>query len=132
MKNLQELRQAVENKTASILTVDDAISLKGKRIATIYFGYRGQNGIDDFIVGDVVSEYDQAENVTAGFEKEGNMARRWDAVLSREALLTRKNTMILMTAEGRNTFIRAHAENAGAFTCSDIDRFIYYVVIDEN
>jgi len=130
MKTLQQLREAVANKTAQVLTVDLANELKGRKIATIYFGYRGQDGIDNFIVGEVKSEYQQAETITEGFEKEGNQARRWDAVMSTSQLNKYKSTMLILTAEGRNTFIRAHEENHGAFTCSDTDRFVYFVEVE--
>lgn len=130
MKTLEQLRSAVENKTAKVLTVDLANELKGRKIATIYFGYRGQDGIDNFIVGDVKSEYEHAESITEGFEKEGNQARRWDAVMNASQLNRYKNTMILLTADGRNTFIRAHKENHGAFTCSDTARFVYFVEVE--
>ena len=130
MKTLQQLREAVANKTAQVLTVDLANELKGRKIATIYFGYRGQDGIDNFIVGEVKSEYQQAETITEGFEKEGNQARRWDAVMSPSQLNKYKSTMLIVTAEGRNTFIRAHEENHGAFTCSDTDRFVYFVEVE--
>jgi hypothetical protein len=33
----------------------------------------------------------------------------------------------LFTADGRNTYIRAHEENDGIFSCSDVDRFVYYI-----
>jgi hypothetical protein len=105
MKTLQELRKAVETKTASILTVTYAQNLKGKRIATIYFGYHGQDGIDEFVVGEVKKEiYPNG--------KEGRVC--------------------LFTAEGRNTFIRAHEENKGIFTCSDIDRYVFFIEVHEN
>lgn len=130
MKTLEQLREAVANKTAKVLTVDLANELKGRKIATIYFGYRGQDGIDEFIVGDVKSEYDFAETIIEGFEKEGNQARRWDAVMSASQIKRYKNTMILLTADGRNTFIRAHEENHGAFTCSDTDRFVYFIEVE--
>ena len=106
MKTLQELRQAVANKTAKILTIDDATRLKGCKIATVYFGYNGQDGIDEFVVGDV-----KPENYGNG--KEGHIC--------------------IFDADGRNTFIRAHKENKGAFTCSDSDRFVFFIEVnDEN
>ena len=83
-----------------VLTVDIAKSLFGKRIQTVYAGYRGQDGDDDFIVGEIKRE------VYAN-GKEGEIC--------------------LFTADGRNTYIRAHEFNNGAFTCSDSDRFVYYV-----
>jgi hypothetical protein len=94
------MREAVENNTAQLLTLEAAEQLKGKKIATIYFGHRGQDGIDEFVVGEVKREI-------YGNGKEGRIC--------------------LFTAYGRNTYIRAHEENDGIFSCSDVDRFVYYI-----
>lgn len=100
MENLQLLREAVANKTAKVLTVDLAKELKGRKIKTIYFGYRGQDGTDEFIIGDILPE---------------------------------PNKQCLYTSTGRNTYMYAHSSNHGAFTCSDIDRFVYFIEVeDEN
>lgn len=100
MKTLQEMREAVKSGNAKVLTLETALDLKGKKIATIYFGYKGQDGIDEFIVGEV-----KREIYANG--KEGQLC--------------------LYTSDGRNTYIRAHEENGGAFTCSDSDRFVYFI-----
>jgi len=100
MKTLEEMRQAVKTKEAKILTIDLANKLKGKKIRTIYFGYKGQDGIDEFIIGDI-----KREIYASG--KEGKLC--------------------LFTSDGRNTYIRAHKENNGDFTCSDSDRFVYFI-----
>jgi len=102
MKTLEELKVAVSNKTAEVLTIDKAIALKGRKIATIYFGYRGQDHNDEFIVGDIVNDY-----------------------TDHNAFMVRT----LKTAEGRNTYIRLHVENRGGFTCSDSDRFVYFIEV---
>ena len=47
--------------------------------------------------------------------------------MSEKQLSEAKSKMVLITADGRNTFIYAHSFNNGAFTCSDSDRFVYYV-----
>ena len=88
-----------------VLTVDIATSLIGKRIQTVYSGYRGQDGDDNFVVGEI-----KREIYANG--KEGEIC--------------------LFTADGRNTYIRAHKFNDGVFTCSDSDREVYYVLVDEN
>lgn len=95
------MKKAVQDGTAKILTTSIAESLKGKRIQTIYFGYRGQDGVDDFIVGDI-------------------------------KILPQNNTPCLFTSEGRNTYMFAHEENSSAFTCSDSDRFVKFIEINEN
>ena len=133
MKTLQVLREAVENKAAKILTIDLANELKGSKICTIYFGYQSQDGIDEFIVGDIVSEYNHAKTITDGFENVGNQALYWDKVMSPQFIKSVKNTMLLLTSDGRNTHIYARPENNGAFTCSDSDRFVYFIKAeDEN
>lgn len=135
MSTINDLRIAVENKSARVLTIDLANELKGHKIATLYFGYRGQDGIDEFVVGDVVSELEYYRNLKEdcyindpkGFK---NRAEYWESYMTESQLSRYKNTMIIIAADGRNTFIRAHEENQGAFTCSDVDRFVYFLEVD--
>jgi hypothetical protein len=102
MNTLHKLRDAVANKSAKLLTTEIAYQLKGKRIATIYFGYDGQDGIDEFFIGEIKPEI----HVNG---KEGHIC--------------------IFTTDGRNTFIRALKENEGIFTCSDSDRFVYFIKV---
>lgn len=55
MKTLNEMRELVKSGKAQVLTVDKVTELKGKEISTIYFGYAGQDGVDNFIVGDIIN-----------------------------------------------------------------------------
>ena len=130
--------EAVENKIAKVLTVETAKALKGKKIRTIYFGYKDQNGVDEFVVGEVVSELEYYRNLKEdcyidhpkGFK---NRAEYWESYMPADVISEYRNTMLLVTSDGRHTAIRAHKENNGVFTCSDVDRFVYFVeVSDEN
>jgi hypothetical protein len=133
MENLEKfMRESVKSGKAQILTVSLAESLKGKRIRTVYFGYHGQNGVDDFVVGNVVSEYEYYRNLKEdcfndhpkGFK---NRAEYWESYMSPDRIGETKNTLVLLSADGKNTRIFASKENNGAFTCSDSDRFVYFV-----
>lgn len=119
-----------------ILTVEIAKSLIGKRIQTVYSGYRGQDGDDTFVIGQVVSELEYYRNLKEecyqNNPKFKNRAEYWESYMNERQLSEAKNKMVLITDDGRNTFIYAHPFNNGAFTCSDSDRFVYYVVVDEN
>lgn len=114
-----------------VLTVEIAKSLIGKRIQTVYSGYRGQDGDDNFVIGDVVSELEYYRNLKEecyeNDPKFKNRAEYWESYMSEKQLSEAKSKMVLITADGRNTFIYAHSFNNGAFTCSDSDRFVYYV-----
>ena len=114
-----------------ILTVDIAKSLIGKRIQTVYSGYRGQDGDDTFVIGDVVSELEYYRNLKEecyeNDPKFKNRAEYWESYMTEKQLSEAKSKMVLISADGRNTFIYAHSFNNGAFTCSDSDRFVYYV-----
>ncbi len=117
-------------KNSEILTVETAKSLIGKRIKTLYFGYNGQNGKDEFVIGSVISELEYYRNLKeACFEnhpKFRNRAEYWESYMSEDQLNNLKNTMLIITSDGRNTFIRSYPGNNGAFTCSDCDRFVYF------
>jgi hypothetical protein len=119
-----------------VLTVDIAKSLIGKRIQTVYSGYRGQDGDDSFVIGEVVSELEYYRNLKEecyqNNPKFKNRAEYWESYMNERQLNEAKTKMVLIAADGRNTFIYAHRENKGVFTCSDIDREVYYVVVDEN
>ena len=125
------MREAVKNKTAKILTLDLAKELKGKRIRTIYFGYKGQDGGYEFIVGDTISEYELAlrEDFSRIDERFKNRAEYWESYMSKEKLNQAKSKMVLLCSENKNTLIFAHEENHGIFTCSDIDRFVYFIEV---
>ena len=62
MKTLQEMREIVERGEAQFLTIEAARELNGKKIQTIYFAYAHQDGTDEFIVGDLVSESEYYRN----------------------------------------------------------------------
>lgn len=129
MKTLSEMKTLVENGKTHLLTIEKAKELKGKTISTIYFGYSGQDGVDNFIVGEVMSELEYYRNLKEdcfpdkyGFK---NRAEYWESYMNKEKLEEKKNTNLLLTADGRNTYIRETGE--GVFWCSDEDRWVRYV-----
>jgi len=136
MKTLSDLRSLANEKKLQLLTVELAKTLKGKSISTIYFGHNNQDGINNFIVGDVISELEYYRNLNEdcyrtkpnGFS---NRAEYWESYMSDNELARKRNTLILLTSDGRNTFIRSYPENEGDFTCSDSDRFVLFCE-DEN
>lgn len=116
-----------------ILTVEIAKSLIGQRIQTVYSGYRGQDGDENFVIGEVVSELEYYRNLKEecyqNNPKFKNRAEYWESYMTEKQLSEHRNKMVIITADGRNTFIYAHSFNDGAFTCSDSDRFVYYVQV---
>lgn len=129
MRTLQEMITLVDEGKAQVLTIERAKELKGKAISTIYFGYAGQDGIDHFVVGDVVSKLEYYRNLKEDCypDKHGfqNRAEYWEAIMTEEELEECRNRNFLFTEDGRNTFIQ-EAGN-GVFWCSDIDRWVFYV-----
>lgn len=119
-----------------ILTVETAKKLIGKRIHTIYSGYKGQDGEDEFVIGKIVSELEYYRNLKEEcFENNPNYKNRaeyWESYMSDEQLWEANNKMVIITEDGRNTFIYAFPFNDGKFTCSDSDRFVYFVKVSEN
>lgn len=118
--NKEQMYEAVDNGTAKILTLNSIESLKGKRIATIYFGYEGQDGIDEFVVGDLKTSLEL-------------MPEDAHARSNPRLVKAASNKLLLHTADGRNTCI-FHCTNEayhrdGEFACSDTDRYVYYVVL---
>ena len=116
----RKMYEAVDNGTAKILTMNSIESLKGKRIATIYFGYEGQDGVDEFVVGDLKTSLELMPQ---------------DAHARSEPRLVKSasNKLLLHTADGRNTYIFHCTDEVyhcnGEFACSDTDRYVYYVTL---
>jgi hypothetical protein len=104
---LQQMREAVKSGLAKVLTTWDAERLKGKRIRTVYFGYRGQDGVDEFVVGDVIEK---------------------DWIPDFEPKIKE-----LLTHDNKPTNIRNHYMLTGdeVFTCSDVDRPVYFIEMEE-
>lgn len=97
------------------LTIEAAQALKGKRIKTLYFGYAGQDGVDDFVVGNIISEYDYYLNCPS--ETEGRFPDEKG----------NKNLIDYWKSCGySDTMIRVDTNDGNIFTCSDADRIVYY------
>lgn len=131
MKTLNEMRALAKAGKLNYLTLSDAIKLRGKRIEIIYFGYAGQDGIDNFVVGNVVSEYDYYNFYAKedGFPNEEgyqNRAEYWDSYLPAAQLVRLKNRLILLRKDGSQTnlFVGIDGET---FCCSDEDRFVSFL-----
>lgn len=131
MKTLNEMRALAKAGKLKYLTLSEAIKLRGKRIETIYFGYAGQDGIDNFVVGNVVSEYDYYNFYAKedGFPNEEgyqNRAEYWDSYLPAAQLVRLKNRLILLRKDGSQTnlFVGIDGET---FCSSDEDRFVSFL-----
>lgn len=128
MKTLQEMRQAVNNGTAKVLTLEAAKALKGKRIATIYFGYHGQDGIDEFTVKEVISEWEQILKDKSETE-ESRIKRLGEKYIN---YLKQSRTLVAdREINNGGTFIWCNpldfSFSIPTFVCSDSDRTVYYV-----
>lgn len=128
---IEKMREAHEKGELSLLTISNVESLKGKRIQTIYFGYNGQDGVDDFVVGEVLSEYDRAAREI--MDDGRTRAEYWDSFMSADKLKVKKEDLTIITADGRDTFIRYASQwsHDGTFHCSDVDRAVFYRVVTE-
>lgn len=136
MKTLNEMRALAKAGKLNYLTLSDAIKLRGKRIETIYFGYAGQDGIDNFVVGNVVSEYDYYKFYAKedGFPNEEgyqNRAEYWEFYLPAAQLVRLKNRLILLRKDGSQTnlFVGIDGET---FCCSDEDRFVSFLELSDH
>lgn len=128
-RTLEEMRRLFEENKTQVLTIERAKELKGKSISTIYFGYKGQDGIDEFVVGDIISELEYYRNLKEDCYPDAkghkNRAEYWESYMTDEQLEAHRSKNILLTEDGRNTCIFECGE--GVFYCSDWGRFVYYV-----
>ncbi len=99
---LDKMYAAVKNKTAQPLTLEAAKDLIGKRIQTIYFGYKGQDGINDFVVA----------------HEQLDIKKRTFQILNSDG----KETFI------RCHLVDGYYPDT--FTCSDVDRIVYFIEVE--
>lgn len=136
MKNLLDtMKEAANNGTAKVLTLEVAQQLKGKKIQTIYFGYRGQDGADEFIVGDIVSAWDfAARNIDAANFPQGNQQLYWASYMTERQMNEYKNKMILLDENGKDHYIYCFNDSREfdipTFTCSDSDRRVLFMEVE--
>ena len=126
----QELIDLVDNGQAQVLTIESAKALRGKKIATICFGYADQTYTDEFYVGDLVSELEYYRTLEEDcFPDEfgnTNRAEYWESYMSAEELRRRKNKMLLLDDEDRKTYIFSDVADEYMWK-SDEDRPVFYV-----
>jgi hypothetical protein len=115
----QIIQAAIDNGTAQYLTTDHIENLKGKRIITKYFGYRGQNGVDSFVVDKVVPCHT-------------TWANRDEAYHAKKAAENPReyHNKVTIIGEGDyRTCINAYTDE-GIFWCSDSDRYVQFVIAE--
>lgn len=132
---LQSMREAVNNGTAKVLTIEIAKTLIGKKIRTIYFGYRGQDGVDEFVVSGIISELDYQRTQPIDDDMFANRAEYWESYMNSRQLDEKSTILKLMGINGYNPCIQAHCKydnyfDEPTFTCSDADRQVFYVEVE--
>lgn len=133
MKTFQELKELASANKLPALHTSDFPEIIGKRIQTIYFGYRGQDGIDDFIVGEMVSSWDLAgrEDYTNIDPRYKTRQDYWQSYMTEQQIRDEKNRMTILTAEGKPTYINTDLRyDDGFFWCSDSDRIVRYRIVE--
>lgn len=138
MKTLEEMRDIVARNEAKLLTIEAARELKGKKIQTIYFGYAHQDGTDEFVVGDLVSEWEYYRNLKEDCypNEKGHQNRTeyWASYMTPAQIERCKEQLELTTEEGLLTYIRYTPEddfgNDHVMWCSDVDRWVLYIMAE--
>lgn len=133
---MKPIEKAIQNGTAKVLTLEIAKTLIGKKIQTKYFGYKGQNGIETFVVGGFKTEMQLAaeRRYTCNYWKFKNFAQYWLSYMTPNQIEEKETTIILTKKGGKPTFIRCQSKlnnfySEPTFTCSDADREVYFVAL---
>lgn len=130
MKTLNEMRLLARNDQTELLTLDKAKILKGRRIQTIYFGYAGPDGTNEFVVGEIVSELEYYRNLKEDCfpNKNGNMNRAeyWESFMTPAQLEDCRNKLLLLREDGSYTCIFLGVDHS-TFACTDADRFVSFI-----
>lgn len=132
MENLlKELREESRKGNLSTLTISDIPNLVGKRIQTIYFGYCGQDGVNDFVVGEIISCWDLAKRREYPNEKYANFQDYWSSYMTAQQKRDRQKMMTILTKEGEETYINTDVRyDGGIFWCSDSDRYVEFRIVE--
>ena len=122
----------IESGEAKVLTVETAKLLRGKRIAWMYFGYRGQNTVKEMTVGDIISSLDYNETQPCG--EFSSRSEYWRSFMTERQLDEEKTTLLLLDADGGCPYIKSFTKYSNfydtpTFTCSDADREVFYIEI---
>lgn len=123
-KLVRDLTVDYKNGKLEALTIWNTKELKGKRIQGIYFGYAGQDGANDFVIGDLKTDYELAQLDTDvdGF---ANRAEYWESYMNESQLSETKELLNILDADGNRTYIKAY-KSEGIFWCSDENRPFYF------
>lgn len=134
MKTVKEMRELVLSGKAKVLKFAEKDELKGKKITTFYFGYNGQDVVDEFVVGQIKTLWVLASedyNVLG----HANRLDYWKSYMDDKDLREVKGTFEILTEDGRRTNIRYNVLRdltyIGAFYCSDADREVYYILNED-
>lgn len=118
-------------KELEILTLARAKELKGKTIEWTYFGYN-PNRVEKLVVGDIISEWEYYKTQPCnGFK---SLTDYWESYMAEAQKTHAKNRLILLDAEGKNTYIYCETKDGWfkelTFYCSDADRAVFFVVCE--
>lgn len=128
------MRKLVAEGKCELLTIERAKELKGKKIRTIYFGYDYQDDVDEFVVGEVVSNLEFARQNTEGYpDNQGNKNQReyWESFMSASQLQFYADRLMLLRDDKTDTYMRVDSKDGDIFWCSDEDRYVYYIEVSE-
>lgn len=135
METLKGFIEKIESGEAKVLTVEAAKELKGKRIAYLFFGYAGnQNEVRETTVGNIVSSFDYEK--TQPFEGFASRADQWITFMTKKQVKEQQEKLLLLDENDKYTsYICCYGGKYSffpepTFTCSDVDREVYYLVLN--
>lgn len=118
-----------------VLTYDVAKQLIGKTIATTYCGYNPSTVGFVKITG-FISEWDYAAT-DHDVPNYSSRQEYWKSCMTEKQIAEAKNTILLLGENGKrgphhiSIYLDDHFFSEPTATCSDADREVYYVVIDD-
>ncbi|WP_288870725.1 hypothetical protein [uncultured Capnocytophaga sp.] len=112
--------------------INNAKDFIGKKLYTSYSGYAGQDGEDEFILGEVISKWNLAGREMMEGEKWKGKTRQeyWESYMTPSQIKEMKRVFVLLTEEGRNTYIFCDTLIDTEFCCSDLDRYVTFKIDD--
>lgn len=134
MKTLEEMIKLQDEGKLDILTIDKAKELRGKKIQILNFGYAHQDHTDEFVVGEILSEFEIAQRNKDGFKGFKSQAEYWESFMSPQKLEAMKESFELLNDKGGHTFAKYSADEDldGQFHLGDIGRLVWFMVAEND
>lgn len=131
---VKEFIEAIESGKAQVLTLEKAKQLKGKKLLTWHPHYHANySEVEEWTIGEIINEWEFYKNEPmTGYE---SRTAYWDSYMTERQKKETKETFEILDIDGKHTYFYCHLSNPyysePTFTCTDADREVYFIVVED-